>query len=120
MEKLSCKERISPPITEYPYTESHGLSRSWSRPQSPFLSPKQKDADAGHLTVQYNTTFFLAHHHGRQTFFPVTANTNDGLPNLSQDTLGEHFCSPGGLPSHARHHTCETQPMDSLVTAGDS
>ena len=51
---------------------------------------------------------------------PVAHNATDGLHNLSQDTLGEHFGSPGGLPSHAQHHNRDTQPMDFLVTAGDN
>ena len=51
---------------------------------------------------------------------PLLPNANGGLLNLSKDTLGKHFCFPGGLPSHARHHNRETQSMDFLVTAGDS
>ena len=51
---------------------------------------------------------------------PVTHNTTKGLHNLSQDTLEEHFDSPGSLPSQAQHHKRDTQPMDFLVTAGDN
>ena len=47
-------------------------------------------------------------------------NTDDGAPDLSQETLSEHFRDTDGPTSHAQDHNCEMQPMDTLVAAGNN
>ena len=53
---------------------------------------------------------------------PLTpqVNTDDGTPDLSQETLSEHFCDTDGPTSHAQDHECEMRPMDTLVIAGNN
>ena len=47
-------------------------------------------------------------------------NTDDGTPDLSQETLSEHFRGTDGPTSHAQNHDSEMQPMDTLVIAGNN
>ena len=71
-------------------------------------------------TASVTTTFSLSISMEETRSSPPPPSTNDGLLDLSQDTLGERFCSLGGLLSHARQNNREMRPMDALVTAGDS
>ena len=57
------------------------------------------------LTVSITTTSSLPIIMEDKPSSPPPSSSND----LSQDTLDEHFCSLGGLPSNARHHNSETQ-----------
>ena len=47
-------------------------------------------------------------------------STDYGTPDLSQETLSEHFCDTDGPTSHAQDHECEMRPMDTLVIAGNN
>ena len=51
---------------------------------------------------------------------PPQVNTDDGTSDLSQETVSEHFRDTDGPTSHAQNHDCEMQPMDTLVTAGNT
>ena len=51
---------------------------------------------------------------------PSQVNTDDGTPDLSQETLSEHFRDTDGPTSHAQNHDCEMQPMDTLMTVGNN
>ena len=84
MEKLSCKERILPPITEYPYIHEVSRTLTERRPQGPFLSPTQKDTDAGHLTVQYNTI--------QLSSWPIIMEDKHSSPLPPTQTMGYPTC----------------------------
>ena len=70
-------------------------------------------------TASVTTTVSLPIIMDEQPLSLSLTNSNDRPLNFSQDTI-EHFCGPEDLPSHARHHDREMQPMDTLVTAGGS